>query len=99
MGNKVTRLKEHYDNYKKLDYSYYKPGPISPYYRKVITIHGFSCALINAVHKVSPSAFLCGLCSVYAYLPSPGTGRSVKLGGTEIWPESDETICYVSKMD
>lgn len=53
MGNKVTRLKEQYDNHKKLDYSYYKPGLISPYYRKVITINGFSCALINAVHKVS----------------------------------------------
>lgn len=55
MSNKVTRLKEQYDNYKELDYSYYKPGPISPYYSKVITIHGFSCALINAVHRVSHS--------------------------------------------
>lgn len=92
MGNKVTRLKEQYDNYKKLDYSYYKPGPISPYYRKVITINGFSCVLINAVHKVShPQLF--SMIYVYAYLTSPGTGRSVKLGGSEIWQESDETIC------
>lgn len=53
MGNKVTGLKEQYDNHKKLDYSYHKPGPISPYYRKVITINGFSCVLINAAHKVS----------------------------------------------
>ena len=97
MGNKVTRLKEQYDNYKKLDYSYYKPGPISPYYRTVITVQGFSCALIMQC-TVSPSAFLCGLCSVYVYLPSPGPGRSVTLGGAEIRPESDETICYVSKM-
>lgn len=37
MGNKVTGLKEHYDNYHKLDYSYYKPEPISLHSRKVIT--------------------------------------------------------------
>lgn len=53
MGNKVTRLKEQYDNHKKLDYRYCRAEPISPYYRKVITINGFSCVLINAVHKVS----------------------------------------------
>lgn len=30
LGNKVTRLKEQYDNYEMLDHSYYKPEPISP---------------------------------------------------------------------
>lgn len=94
MGNKVTRLKEQYDNYKKLDYSYYKPGPISPYYRKVITKKWlFLCPYQCSAQSIAPSAFLYDLCSVYAYLTSPGTGRSVKLGGSEIWQESAETIC------
>lgn len=78
MGNKVTGLKEQYDNYSKLDYSYYKPGSISLYCRKVITRNGFSCVLINAVHKVShPQLSLYDLCSVYAYLTLPGTSESV----------------------
>lgn len=79
MGNKVTRLKEQYDNYKKLDYSYYKPGPISLYCKKVIAINGSSCILINGAHKVShPQLFPYDLCSVYAYLTPPGTSGSAK---------------------
>lgn len=45
MGNKVTGLKEHYDNYNKLDSSYYKPEPISLHCRKVITRNALPVSL------------------------------------------------------
>lgn len=86
LGNKVTRLKEQCDNYKKLDYSYDKPEPINPYYGKVITINGFFLYPYQcSAQSISPSAFLYDLCSVYAYLTSTDTSGSVKLGGDEIW--------------
>lgn len=79
MGNKVTGLKEHYDNYNKLDYSYYKPDPISLYCRKVITRNALPVSLSMQCTKYFALSSFSMIYAVYSYLTPAGTGGSVAL--------------------
>lgn len=85
MGNKVTGLKEHYDNYNKLDYSYYKPEPISLHSRKVITGNVLPVPLSMQRTKYFALSSFSMIYAVYAYLTHQALGGG---GGSQWFSEA-----------